>query len=66
MENILSKYIVKKSQLNQDNNNGFDSFDSNNNEFSKNSLIKTRSIKEYYDNANVFVTGKWIRDMNWW
>lgn len=57
MEEFLKKYVVKKSQLAQNNNNLNES-DLNSNEYSKSVLIKTRSIKEYYDNANVFVTGE--------
>jgi hypothetical protein len=56
MEDILSKYIVKKSKVTYD----FDNCDVNSNEFCKNSLIKTKSIKEYYDNSSVFITGKSI------
>lgn len=51
MELDLSRYIRKKTpeELLDDNNNIED--------FSKNPKIKTRSIKEFYDNCNVFVTG---------
>lgn len=54
MEHALSKYIVKKNKVTYD----FDNCDVNSNEYCKNSLIQTKSIKEYYDNANIFVTGE--------
>lgn len=51
MELDLSKYIRKKTpQELLDENNNFE-------DFSKNPNIKTRCIKEFFDNCNVFVTG---------
>ncbi|KAG5683857.1 hypothetical protein PVAND_013119 [Polypedilum vanderplanki] len=52
MEIDLSKYIRKKTaeELQMDENNNLE-------DFSKNPLIKTRCIKDYYDNCNIFVTG---------
>jgi fatty acyl-CoA reductase len=51
MEVDLSKYIRKKTPR--------DLLDENNNleDFAKNPNIKTRCIKEFFDNCNVFVTG---------
>lgn len=51
MEFDLSKYIRKKTdaELYDDNNNFED--------FKCNPLIKTKSIKEYFDNSHIFITG---------
>lgn len=46
----LSKYIRKKSSTELDENNNVE-------DFSKNPLIATRSIKEFFDGTNIFVTG---------
>jgi alcohol-forming fatty acyl-CoA reductase len=50
MELDLSKYIRKKTQAELDENNNVE-------DFSNNPLITTRSIKEYFDGTNIFVTG---------
>lgn len=46
----MSKYIRKKTQVEMDENNNVE-------DFTKNPLISTRNIKEYFDGTNVFVTG---------
>lgn len=50
MEIDWSKYIRKKDAFNYDENNNVEDFRSN-------PLITTRSIKEYFDESNIFVTG---------
>ncbi|CRK92432.1 CLUMA_CG005999, isoform B, partial [Clunio marinus] len=50
MEVDLGKYIMEKSSMELDENNNFD-------DFSSKSLMKSRYIKEYFDNTNIFVTG---------
>lgn len=50
MELDWSKYIRKKTSEELDDNNNIE-------DFSKNPLITTRSIKEYFDNSHIFVTG---------
>jgi len=51
MEIDLSKYIRKKEFV-DDNNNVASSF-------CDNPLITTNCIKDYFENANIFVTGKY-------
>lgn len=50
MEIDWSKYIRKKTASELDENNNVD-------DFTNNPLIKTRYIKEYFDGANIFITG---------
>jgi hypothetical protein len=52
MEIDLSKYIRKKTaeEMQMDENNNLE-------DFSVDPSIKTKCIKEYYDNCNIFVTG---------
>lgn len=50
MELDWSKYIRKKTDVELDENDNVEDFRSN-------SLITTRSIKEYFDGSNIFVTG---------
>jgi alcohol-forming fatty acyl-CoA reductase len=51
MELDLSKYIRKKTKAELlDFNNNFE-------DFKCNPLIKTKSIKEYFDNSHIFITG---------
>lgn len=50
MEIDWNKYIRKKAENETDENN-------NVGEFTNNSLITTRTIKEYFDNSHIFVTG---------
>lgn len=52
MEIDLSKYIRKKTsqEMMMDENNNVE-------DFSSNPLIKTKCIKEYFDDCNIFVTG---------
>lgn len=50
MEIDWNKYIRKKNETEIDENNNAD-------DFANNPLITTRSIKEYFDNAHIFVTG---------
>lgn len=45
-----SKYIRKKTPSEIDENNNVE-------DFAKNPLITTRTIKEYFDNSHIFVTG---------
>lgn len=52
MEFDLSKYIRKKTEaeLFAENNNNFE-------DFKCNPLIKTKTIKEYFNNSHIFITG---------
>lgn len=51
MEFDLSKYISKKTKtVLYDENNNFE-------DFKCNPLIKTKTIKEYFDNSHIFITG---------
>lgn len=50
MEMDWSKYIRKKTREELDDNNNIE-------DFSNNPLITTRTIKEYFDDSNIFITG---------
>lgn len=50
MDIDLCKYIRKKEEFEYDENNNVE-------DFKRNPFITTRSIKEYYDGSNIFVTG---------
>lgn len=54
MEVDLSKYIQKKKVVQlMDLNNNID-------DLCNSPLLKTQSIKEFFDDSNIFVTGKWL------